>query len=423
MLPPSNCKTNFCDCSNYFTLPCWRPRCLQAPRIYWSNKWDSTGCLLFYWMFRITKKRRKKKKEKKEREGRGKKTTKKPPKAAAPQYYLDSWKKLEEALRRFSFPTPLAPSWACPRGKPTANSRTAPRHCTPQRRLHNAPRCRTSQPDWNSSSSLPGFRCYGDSKPSARFELSDIVTEICRRKKRFSCCSVHFMVCYQNHPSILGWKTPKSPSDLGERRRLPYTQFLLYQNFSTTLLWTGIHLILSNASHKITTHPIYMVCHPPKLASPEQLQNAIVYILTCYYFSHLKNHSILFCKQLMKLSMPRCPSLQLPWAQNRELLKVTSLAWTVNSYVEYVFYILRKKNQTEQTCIFLILKTDKETTFKKIHNFYITIRFWNRHKLMNSALSFPKVSLTLQQCIYLHSQKGSFCMRSNCQQYDKLVCI
>lgn len=34
-----------------------------------------------------------------------------------------------------------------------------------------------------------------------------------------------------------------------------------------------------------------MVCHPPKLASPEEPQNAVPYILTYSYLSHLKNQS------------------------------------------------------------------------------------------------------------------------------------
>lgn len=51
------------------------------------------------------------------------------------------------------------------------------------------------------------------------------------------------------HP-LLSWIIPKSPADPGEQHWPPYTQFVLYQNFSITLLCTDINLILSTASHK-----------------------------------------------------------------------------------------------------------------------------------------------------------------------------
>lgn len=128
-------------------------------------------------------------------------------------------------------------------------------------------------------------------------------------------------------------------------------------------------------------------------------------------------------KHTMELSTPQCPALQLRCVQNiRELLEVTCLAWMVKGECKNILYTQEKKKTPNKPCMFLLLKINKEI-LQKVHNCYNRIRFWNRHNLVNSVLSFPKASLALQQCTYLHSQKGSLCMRSYSQQCDKLVCI
>lgn len=111
------------------------------------------------------------------------------------------------------------------------------------------------------------------------------------------------------------WVTPKSPADSGKQHWPPHTESVLYQNFSITLLCTGIKLILLPASHKnLNASQIYGL--PPSKAC--QSWTATQYSTLYSYFLHLKNQSNSFSnsselaisKFPMELSTARCLSLQ-----------------------------------------------------------------------------------------------------------------
>lgn len=144
----------------------------------------------------------------------------------------------------------------------------------------------------------------------------------------------------------------------------------------------------------------------------------------------LSNHKTNFCdhltfeiprnKHILELSTPLPSAAATVGAEHQRTIGSDSFSLN-GEWKNVKTYYIHKKNPNKP-CIFLLLKINKEI-LQKVHNCYNSIRFWNRHNLINSVLSFPKVSLTHQQCTYLHSQKGSFCMRTYRQQCDKPVCI
>lgn len=181
--------------------------------------------------------------------------------------------------------------------------------------------------------------------------------------------------------------------------------------------WSQTHPIYGTASHKnLNVTHIYGL----PLSKACQFWTATEYFIFSLILLFLTSETKVTPSPTV-LRWPEANSLR-SWAQQSayHCSVVGAEQWrTTASGNVKMHHTCKKKENKTQTCIFWSWKQTRrlhvkkpDATYSYSWNFPLQIQFWSRHEMINPALSFLKVFSTLQQCMYLHNQKGSFCMSS-----------